>query len=278
MAEPSGQFQKTGAARRERRLRSMLRHEQQTVRIALAAATHQNAQSRAEEEMVHEKHDGLRAQKRPSLGERPAPLLEVRPQGKLQRHAGIGYEIVQNLDVHAPQMVDQLPEILLFFFALSPVPEQVIEVPKILPDDVPMRTTVRDTQLGSTDDHILFLVAADSGAERRHSSSSSCWANRWVFKVFPPNRVQQRRSFPRNAFLSGLWSSSVTPPVFRGGPQGFRPGQTSSSSSHRPAGISEDTDEPGEGGFFALFPRAVCGAAPGGQLMDSGSLFGDHRF
>ena len=71
----------------------------------------------------------------------------MRPQGKLQRHAGMEYEIIQNLDVLAPQMVDQLPDILLFFAALSPVPEQVIEVPQILPDDVPMRTTVRETQL-----------------------------------------------------------------------------------------------------------------------------------
>ena len=103
--------------------------------------------AQAGEEKVHEQHDGLRAQKRPSPGERPAPLLEVRPQGKLQRHAGIGCDVVQNLDVLAPQMVDQLPDILLFFAALSLVPEQVTEVPKILPDDVPMRTTVRDTQL-----------------------------------------------------------------------------------------------------------------------------------
>ena len=34
----------------------------------------------------------------------------------------------------------------------------------------------------------------------------------------------------------------------------FRPGQSSSSSSYRPAGISEDTDEPGDG-FFRTFPR-----------------------
>ena len=31
--------------------------------------------------------------------ERPAALLEPLPRGKLQRHAGIGYEIVQSLDV-----------------------------------------------------------------------------------------------------------------------------------------------------------------------------------
>ena len=34
-----------------------------------------------------------------------------------------------------------------FFDLLLPVPEQVIEVPKILLDDVPMRTAVRVTQL-----------------------------------------------------------------------------------------------------------------------------------
>ena len=34
-----------------------------------------------------------------------------------------------------------------FFDTLLPVPEQCIEVPKILLDDVPMRTAVCDTQL-----------------------------------------------------------------------------------------------------------------------------------
>ena len=46
-----------------------------------------------------------------------------------------------------PQLVELLPDIVHFFDTLTPDPEQVIEVPKILPDDVPMRTTVRDTQL-----------------------------------------------------------------------------------------------------------------------------------
>ena len=44
------------------------------------------------------------------------------------------------------------------------VPEQVVEVPKILPEDAPMRTVVRaagGTAGGSADDIIHFLVAAD---------------------------------------------------------------------------------------------------------------------
>ena len=51
------------------------------------------------------------------------------------------------LDDPAPQMVEQLQDIMRVFDTLSPVAEQVITVPKILPCDVPMRTAVRDTQL-----------------------------------------------------------------------------------------------------------------------------------
>ena len=77
-----------------------------------------------------------------------------------------------------------------------------------------------------------------------------------------------------------MWSKSLTFQflvVMEGrntGLQGFRPGQSSSSSSHRPAGIPEDLDEPGEG-VFRTFPswdkkcacrrESECGAAPGGQ-------------
>ena len=52
-----------------------------------------------------------------------------------------------HLDAPVAQMVEQLPDIMHFFDALTPVPEQVIEVPKILLDDVPVRTAVRHTQL-----------------------------------------------------------------------------------------------------------------------------------
>ena len=80
MDELSGQPSGPARRRRERRLRSMLRHEQQTVRMALAAALHhsagskekkvelqqyaaprgQNTSATAREEVVHE---ALRGQK-----------------------------------------------------------------------------------------------------------------------------------------------------------------------------------------------------------------------
>ena len=107
MAEPGGQFQRSGAARRrrERRLRSMLRHEQQTFRMALAAALHHSAgpkeegwrcsrtaphgdktAARAREEVVNATHDALRGQNTP-----PGILAEPGPQRSdpsLRRSAG----------------------------------------------------------------------------------------------------------------------------------------------------------------------------------------------
>ena len=58
---------------------------------------------------------------RPTGGERPAALSEPWPQGKLMRHAGIGYEIVQSLDVLVPQMGEQLPNVVQFFAVQLPV-------------------------------------------------------------------------------------------------------------------------------------------------------------
>ena len=55
--------------------------------------------------------------------------------------------MVQILDAPVPQTVEQLPDILRFFDTLMPDPEQVVEVPMILPEDVSMRTVVREKQL-----------------------------------------------------------------------------------------------------------------------------------
>ena len=77
-----------------------------------------------------------------------APLEEGRPQGKLQRHAGIGHELVQALDAPVLQMVEQLPDVHHFFATCLPlVAEQVIDVPKIILENIPSRRLCRDTQL-----------------------------------------------------------------------------------------------------------------------------------
>ena len=58
--------------RRERRLRSWLRHERQSVAMELAAALHHSRDARSDVA-----HEALRGQKTASSGSRPAPLEEI---------------------------------------------------------------------------------------------------------------------------------------------------------------------------------------------------------
>ena len=155
----------TGSARRrrERRLRSMLRHERMAVAMALAEALHhssgpkvmeraqyaalrgQKPGTRAKEGEVREEHQALRGQTRLPPGMRPALLVEVQPQGCVERHVvEVPSELapmVQFLDAPVPQMVDTVLE---FFRALHlPVDEQVIAVRKISTDRVSQRLVER---------------------------------------------------------------------------------------------------------------------------------------
>ena len=67
-----------------------------------AAPRSQRTGTRAGEGEVFESREAPRGQNTPHPGERPAPLLEVRPQGLLERHTGIGFELV--LEPVVPQM------------------------------------------------------------------------------------------------------------------------------------------------------------------------------
>ena len=217
-----------------------------------------------------------------SAGVRPAPLEEGRPQGKPERHAGIGYEIVQNFDVPVPQMVEELPNIVQFFAALSPVPEQVLAVPKILPHDVPPQRVCRDTQLAEqlvevptilTPSFLRMLQNVDTPVPHGGRGASG------GLQGFLPGHVEQTVDIPApcsgvrrlQGFIpeqsSTATSSSLLERIsernveqivdsrgFGGGLQDFRPGLSSSSSSHDPARVSEALDEPGEG-FFRTFPQ-----------------------
>ena len=105
--------------RRQRRLRSMLRHERQTVAMELTAALHHSRGGGPET------HEGLQAQQtasagpaeyfdlnsddgRPAGGVRPAALEEPRPQEGTRRHTGEVYELV--LDPVVPQLDRAIPE------------------------------------------------------------------------------------------------------------------------------------------------------------------------
>ena len=83
-----------GAARRrrQRRLRSWLKHERQSVAMALAEYTHHasrgQTRARAREEVEHVPHYALRGQKTPPPGERPAPLGPQRSDRTVRHSAG----------------------------------------------------------------------------------------------------------------------------------------------------------------------------------------------
>ena len=155
---------------------------------------------------------------------RPLVLVEPPPQERVQRHTMehiVDFvccaPMVQILDAPVPQTVEQLPDVLRFFDRLMSVPEQVIEVPQILPEDVSLRAVLRDPQLAELLVEVPTIVSYswlqlrleqndDIPVPGRGGRSSG-------LQGFLPDRVQQR-CFPlKNAFLSGLWSRSLIFPV-----------------------------------------------------------------
>ena len=94
-----GEVDGEGSARRrrQRRLRSWLKHERQSVAMALAEYTHHasrgQTRARAREEVENVARVGLRAQKSPPPGERPGCLVDPGPQRSdrtVRRSAGDG--------------------------------------------------------------------------------------------------------------------------------------------------------------------------------------------
>ena len=114
-----------------------------------------------------------------SLAEPPGPQERV-PQRTVEPMLET-FVPVPSLDVPVPQMENQLVE--PFRYLDLHVPEQAIKVPKIsipsLQAPCALRGADGRTVGGSADDHLRFFpIAADCGAERRCSSSSSWRAKR----------------------------------------------------------------------------------------------------
>ena len=131
----------------------------------------------------------------PARGSRPPCLGEPRgPQERDQQRTveqiAVYAPMVQILDVPVAQMGEQLVDVLQFFDALILVAEQVIEVPKIIIERIPPRTSVREPQLAEQLVEVptivfIFLVAAGYGADRGHSSSAGWWATRRSSRFSP---------------------------------------------------------------------------------------------
>ena len=179
----------------------------------------------------------------------------------------IGYEIVQNLDVLVPQTVEQLPNIVQFFAAhLLVVVEPVIEVPKILPHDVPPRRLCRDTQLAEQLVEVPTIVSysllqlimeqnADSpvplGRGGRHAGLQGS----------PPEQSSTAALSSAERISERIVEQNVDMTV-GGGLQDFRPGHSSSSVARSPAEWLTTEDEAIQGVFFALFPKQKNATVP----------------
>ena len=164
--------------------------------------------------------------------------------------------LVKILDAPVPQTLVQLPDVLQFFGTLMTDSEQVIEVPKIFPEDVPMRAVLRDPQLAEQLVEVPTIV-------------SYSWLQlRMEQTVDIPVPGRGGRSSGLQGFLPGQGSTAllsseerisertveqtVDPPD--GYLQDFRPG-LSSSSSYFPVGVPEALDEPGQGGFRTFLQK-----------------------
>ena len=160
------------------------------------------------------------------------------------------------LGVPVPQMVDQLQDIEQCFRVLSPDPDQVIEVPKILPFDVPLRAALRATQLleqlvevptiisysslqQTVEQHVDIPVPGGRGP----SSGLQGFSSGQSSTALPSSKKR----------ISERIMEQIVDPVSRACLPGSLSGH-GSSSSHFPAGVEERADEPGKG-VFRTFPQ-----------------------
>ena len=160
--------------------------------------------------------------------------------------------LVPLLDDPVPQMVEQLPDVLRFFDLLLPVPEQVIEVPKILLDDVPVRAVLRDPQLVEQLVEVPTIVSyswlqlrmeqnVDIPAPGRGGRISG-------LQGFLPEQSSTARLAAQERSSERIVEQIVDSRVVGGGLQEFRPGQGSAASS------SVSPGHAGEG-VFRTFPQ-----------------------
>ena len=130
----------TGAAmrRRQRRLRSWLRHERMTVAMTLAEFAHHTAprgpkMARVGEGVEHEQHDGLRAQKPPLPGVRPGCLFDPVPQrsDRTVRHSSGEAHLTLGLPVLAGASGEVVDTSALAFLTRAALEERRKEEKKV---------------------------------------------------------------------------------------------------------------------------------------------------
>ena len=199
-------------------------------------------------------------------GSRPDQLLEVRPQERVQRRTVEQIILAPMLDVPVPLMEEQL---LVDAFAPHDirVPEQVIEVPKLLPDDVPLRTAVRDTQLAEQPAEVPTIISFFSLQRivEQNVDIPSPYGGVRGLQGFLPGQDSTSLLLSLERISERNVEQIVDSRGFGGGLQDFLPGQSSSSSSHDPARVHEVLNGPGEW-FFRTFLQNKKSATVGPHL------------
>ena len=277
-----------GAAwrRRQRRLRSWWRHEQQTVAAVLATFQHHSAPRgprtartrRGARDELHgyapedappqaagAQHFALDAGEddgeAPAAG-RPAPLLEVVPQERVQQRTAEQIvdpvPVVPLLHAFVPQKVEQLVDILApLDFRVA---EQVIEVPKIVCPPRAARTVLRAPQTAEQLVEVPTIISFSSLLQRTLEQN-----------VDIPVRGRGGRNVDLQGFLPGqgptapysslerlsdqILEQTVDIPISVGGLADFRPRQSSSSVAHSPAAWLNPEDEPFQRVFRTFSPE-----------------------
>ena len=264
-----------GAAqrRRQRRLRSWLRHERMTVAMALAESTHHSSRGQKTARAGvwgHELNYTATIRNPPTPqpelfslydeepgGSRPdrMPTLSGPQERDLRRTVQqiVDVPLVPLLDDPVPQMVEQLPDVLRFFDLLLPVPEQVIEVPKILLNDVPVRAVLRNPQLVEQLVEVPTVVSYSSLLQRTVEQNVDIPAPGHGGRIsglqgFLPEQSSIAWLAAQDRSSERIVEQIVDSRAVGGGLQEFRPGQASSASS------SVSPGHAGEG-VFRTFPQ-----------------------
>ena len=168
-----------------------------------------------------------RGSRPPCLGEPRGP--QERDQPRTVEQIAVYAPMVQILDAPVLQLVEQLPDVLRFFDLLLPVPEQAIEVPKILLDDVPVRAVLREPQL------VEQLVEVPTTVSY---AALLLWQALHGFR---------QRTVEQNVDIPAVGGSGTG-----GGPSGFLPGQSYSVTAEQ---IVDNPVRPGGAGDLQSFPR-----------------------
>ena len=250
--------------RRERRLRSWLRHERMTVRMELAAALHHSSFRGAGSETYDAPRSQRTANSREDSvyfdlfdedteGARPDRLVGVRPQERDQRRTVEQIvdspPVVPSLDVPVPQRENQLVEACRHLDL--PIPEQAIEVPKISSTPRPPRRRVRFAEQtveqlvevptiisyaslrGIMEQNVDIPVPHDGGGrvgDRSLQGFPGQSSTAYLGADFPAATAEQNVVIPHSALSSSVLPMTAIQGVFSTFPRGKKSARSGSHS------------------------------------------------